>query len=491
MSDDVPEPSNNPFIKFKRHVDSRIGTGISVLTGSASSADSASAGASKPLDNMDKAAKPPPPFPRVDPSMGRPDDNFVFNSTSRFWFAWTLQSSYSPYNLRHLPKPVPAGVSPKDAGLFDFGDAFEDLLAVSSGQDLMNLRERADRKRSLLDSFPLGESPSHWVKSLLSKKLLPEPLPKQHHFGIILPTALTEALGARSFRDSEILKSIEAQNQTLEALDKESKAVGQPVFDSQEQKKHSESLVESWMNRLDKNIIFNVVSMLRQVEEMGKVIEEWTENVDSQWQSVTERMLKKPDQGTNAPPSKTPSQTEKKVKDDAGVLSTFDVDAHLNDEDQWLPEAKRKAQGKNRSEPDTEEDFFSAILEAFTETNEAPASKTYAKDSHEKNEVWRWENPVQSVQQDQVGGKCCTWSAEHLDESGRLHSKTVVRKFDANGTQVGYETMYRVSRKGQVLTELRERTGKGGNEPRNSPSPNENDNDTGVDKDRSTGWFWR
>lgn len=423
--------------------------------------------------------------------MGRRDDGLVSNYTTRFWYAWTLQSPYSPYNLRHLPKPVPAGVLPKDAGLFDFGDAFEDLLAVSSGQGLMDLRERAERKRSLLDLFQFGESPSHWVNSLLSKKLLPEPLPKQHHFGMIFPIAFEEALEARSGRDSEILKSIEAQKQRLETLENESKAVAQPLTDSQEPKKRSESLGESWMNKLDKDITFNVASMLRQIEDMGKVIEEWTENVDSQWQSVTERMMKKPDQGTNVKPSKTPSQAEKEVQGDGRDLNTFDLAAFLSDGEEWLPEAQKEAQRENKREPDTEEDFFSAIFEAFAETDKALPSKTYAKDSHEKNEVWRWENPVQSVQHDQVGGKACTWSAERSDKSGRLHSKTVVRKFDANGNQVSSETMYRVSRKGQVLTELRERKGKGENEFHASPSPNQNDNVTGVDKDRSTGWFWR
>lgn len=476
MSDDVPEPSNNPFIRFKRHVDSRIGAGLSILTGSSSSTDSASAGASKHLENMDKAPKPP----RMDPSVGGRNDSLVPSSTTRFWLAWTLQSPYSPYNLRHLPKPVPAGVSPKDAGLFDFGDAFEDLLAVSSGQNLMDLRERAVSKRSLLDLFQLGEPPTHWVNSLLSKKLLPEPLPKQHHFGMIFPMAWDEAWGARSGQNSDILKSIEAQKQQFKTFENESTAAGQPLPDSQEQRRHSESLGESWIDKLDREITFNVASMLRQIEEMGKVIEEWTENADSQWQSVTERLSKRPGQDTNAKPMKTSSQTERKIQEN--VLDTFDFDAFMNDEEEWMSEVKRNTQNKHKTEPDTEEDFFSAIADAFAETDKV------LPNSPEKDEVWRWETPAQSVQRDQVSGKSCTRSAEHFDKSGRLHQKTVVRTFDANGNQVGYETMYRVSHAGQVVKELRERTGDGENESHaTSSSPN------GIprDKDGWTGWFWR
>lgn len=483
MSDDVPEPSNNPFIRFKRHVDSRIGTGLSILTGTSSSTDSASEVANKPLENMDKAPKPPASFPRADPSVGGRDDSLVPSSTTRFWLAWTLQSPYSPYNLRHLPKPVPAGVSPKDAGLFDFGDAFEDLLAVSSGQNLMDLRERANRKRSLLDLFQLGESPTHWVKSLLSKNLLPEPLHKQHHFGMIFPMAVDEAWGARSGQNSDIMKSVEARKQQLKTLENESTAVGQTLSDSQEQKRHSESLGESWIDKLDRDITFNVASMLREIEEMGKVIEEWAENADSQWQSLTEKRTKRPDQTTNVKPMKTPSQAEKEIQEN--ILNTFDFEAFMHDEEEWVPE--RNTQNKHRTEPDTEEDFFSAIADAFAETDKVLPSKTYAKDSHEREEVWRWENSAQTVQRDQVGGKSCTWSAEHFDKSGRLHQKTVVRIFDVNGNQVGYETTYRVSHAGQVVKEMRERTGDDENDSHAFPSPN----GTTRDKDGWTGWFWR
>lgn len=475
MSDDVPEPSNNPFIRFKRHVDSRIGTGLSILTGSSSSTDSASARADKPLENMDKAPKPP--------ASGWRNDSLVPNSATGFWLLWTLQSPYSPYNLRHLPKPVPAGVSPKDAGLFDFGDAFEDLLRVSSGQNLMDLRERADRKRSLLDLFQLGESPTHWVNSLLSKKLLPEPLPKQHRFGMMFPMAVDEAWG--SGQNSDILKSIEARKQQLKTLENESTAVGQPLPDSQEQKRHSESLGESWIDKLDRNITFNVASMIRQIEEMGKVIEEWTENADSQWQSVTERMTKRPEQDTDVKPLKKPTLAEEDTQN--CILDDFDLDAFLNDEGEWAPERKRNTQNKNTTEPDTEEDFFSAIADAFAEMDEGLPSKTHAKCSPENEEVWRWENPAQTVQRDQVGGSSCTWSAEHFDNNGRLHQKTVVRVFDANGDQVGCETMYRVKHEGRVVKELRERTGDGENEFRASSSPN----GTTPDKDGWTGWFWR
>lgn len=89
------------------------------------------------------------------------------------WVVWAASSPYSPLNLGHLPQPVPndAPLELQD-GTFTFEDAFEDLLAVTSGQRLMNIKMKYDTRKMLRQMFPDGEDASFWVRRLQSQRLL-------------------------------------------------------------------------------------------------------------------------------------------------------------------------------------------------------------------------------------------------------------------------------------------------------------------------------
>lgn len=94
-------------------------------------------------------------------------------NSSFWWVLWARGSSYSPLNLGHLPQPIPRD-APVDCepGVFTFQDAFEDLLAVSSGYRLLDMQARYERSKVFRQMYPHGEDAASWVRRLHSQNLL-------------------------------------------------------------------------------------------------------------------------------------------------------------------------------------------------------------------------------------------------------------------------------------------------------------------------------
>lgn len=480
MSDDLPPSSNNPFIRFKRHVDARIGTGLSIFTGTSTRTDTDTGtdtatrvapapapvnGSGLPLssqptpfENMDRAPKPPPSASAswFDSLLGWRDEGHDVNgATTKFWNEWAQLSPYSPYNLRHLPQPVPAGVSPEDADLFDFEDAFEDLLAVSSGRDLMDLRNQADRKRRILDSFHFGEPPMLWVNWLSARRLLPEPLPSRHMSETSQEMAAAEARWGGRLQGSYILKGIaEAHEQRLRMLEAQKSAFEDACSNTLERYQQWEVLKEKMIKGLDKDFTFNPAQMLRQAEEMIKGIDN--------------------------------------AKDSSGSVTDpveFDKFVH-GEEHERSRSPGQKPQGQQKPAPDTEEDFYSALFGVLKEVNKS-LSTNWTVEVPQVNDSRRPckpSDPVEVVEHDENGGKTLTTSVEHVDMFGYVHRQTEVRKFDADGEQISCETKLIV--RPAVETELRKLTDE--RETASSASVCSGENHTSmVDKGKSTGWFWR
>ncbi|KAH6893553.1 hypothetical protein B0T10DRAFT_482520 [Thelonectria olida] len=94
--------------------------------------------------------------------------------------ALALSSQYSPLNLHYLSQPVPRDAPPNiDASIFTFEDAFEDLLAVSQGQQLPDINARYGQRKLLRSMFPEGEPAYFWLRRLKSQGLLEIPEPSQ------------------------------------------------------------------------------------------------------------------------------------------------------------------------------------------------------------------------------------------------------------------------------------------------------------------------
>ncbi|GAW11859.1 hypothetical protein ANO14919_012120 [Xylariales sp. No.14919] len=180
---------DNPFVRFKNHIDANVRRGLDVLFGSsvappttstspsstsssvlvASNTDSSN---STPTSEQQKqassvSASPPSPSPRfkmsdtssnrasnantsdqhsTSPTSPTTTSTTISTSTIDDVHNWAVQSPYSPLNLQHLNQPTPNGVPRAWEGHFTFRDAFEDLLVAGSGKPLPSTREIMHRK---------------------------------------------------------------------------------------------------------------------------------------------------------------------------------------------------------------------------------------------------------------------------------------------------------------------------------------------------------
>lgn len=101
-----------------------------------------------------------------------------FDWPSEQGMAAIAHSSYSPLALRDIPQPKPNDApSDLDTSIFTFEDAFEDLLAVSQGQPLPDIRSRYEQRKLLRSMFPTGEPAYFWLRRLRSQGLLEESTP--------------------------------------------------------------------------------------------------------------------------------------------------------------------------------------------------------------------------------------------------------------------------------------------------------------------------
>jgi hypothetical protein len=101
-----------------------------------------------------------------------------FDWPSEQGMAAIAYSSYSPLALRDIPPPKPNDApSDLDTSIFTFEDAFEDLLAVSQGQPLPDIRSRYEQRKLLRSMFPTGEPAYFWLRRLRSQGLLEESTP--------------------------------------------------------------------------------------------------------------------------------------------------------------------------------------------------------------------------------------------------------------------------------------------------------------------------
>ncbi|KAI1362233.1 hypothetical protein F5Y08DRAFT_312760 [Xylaria arbuscula] len=72
--------------------------------------------------------------------------------------SWALHSPYSPLNLQHLRQPRPNDAPPACEGTFTFNDAFEDLLVTGSGAPLTLSSRTAAWKKCLFSTGLSGRA---------------------------------------------------------------------------------------------------------------------------------------------------------------------------------------------------------------------------------------------------------------------------------------------------------------------------------------------
>ncbi|KAI3320486.1 hypothetical protein HD806DRAFT_234866 [Xylariaceae sp. AK1471] len=178
-------PEDNPFIRFKNHVNSNVRRGIQTVFGTPALVSTSTSSpvlvpslrescasdatchshpqqqqqSSLPTIMMDRS-----PSPQV--SSNASSENNEGTTSMDDVYTWAIQSPYSPLNLQHLRQPVPQGVHPSWEGHFTFRDAFEDLLVAGSGSPLPSLSEHTRRKTWESNPFSAwgpGQHVALWV----------------------------------------------------------------------------------------------------------------------------------------------------------------------------------------------------------------------------------------------------------------------------------------------------------------------------------------
>lgn len=176
-------PSLNAFVRFKQHVDSAVASGIHTLFGPPQPPHQPPS-----LSSTDSHASPGESELSISKSPDTPDSNHAatplapvtmdaVESPSRALDTVSVASwSYSPANLRHLRQPVPNDLPPQcDSTIFTFEDAFEDLLTVSQGRPLPDMKSRYNQRQLLRQMFSNGEPTWFWLRRLESQGLLRRP----------------------------------------------------------------------------------------------------------------------------------------------------------------------------------------------------------------------------------------------------------------------------------------------------------------------------
>ncbi|KAK7717389.1 hypothetical protein SLS64_002880 [Diaporthe eres] len=404
MSDDnEPQGPSNPFIRFKNHVNARIGTGVSVFTGTTDDRD-------RPLGNNQAsnldgqtstdhngpahtAASSPWPNRNQSPGSCRRQSSVV-----NYWDDWCHVDPYSPHNLRHLPQPtpkdLPSGADPAD---FGFPEAFEDLMSASNPfrGHLMDLGMRAGLKRSAAGKLVQPETPSAWVRRLYGDALLPPPfIWEQPRLAGGIPRPRPWA----------------AQGE-------------QPGVETVHRAQHGNEDIG--------DVARAYLEFMRQID--GNIDESFSKFEEIVGRDMAEMMRK------------GQKFAERAMKILAGERS--------EDHDAGSSHAKtqggaRPASASEEDQPVTEEDWYELIESASAKEDRFldDFAKARARRAPPPAERTTRDTPPakETVEYNPSGGKTIRTSSEHVDMFGFIHSRTEVRRLNAKGETVDYDTRYSV-----------------------------------------------
>lgn len=393
MSDDQRPPSQNPFIRFKQHVDARIGTGISVITGRSKT----NMNTSSP---QEAHTQPQPSQQQFNPSTGaflpvatatmsqNPPGGEAFPTSTSYWNDWAQLSPYSPYNMRHLRQPVPSDLPADmvdDAHLFGFEDAFEDLLASTrpapevyhhltdsanrSPLPLLDLRRHAHYKRHVRSTFPTGEPPMLWVNRLKDRGLLPLPFPAAnvHQRGPAL------AAGSEQLALQMGLSVPEEPADVLRRLEEARRRAADVVMPEFEELKRA---LEGFVKNMDGYTTFDPAEIFRKAQKVAEEIEKdmgveeaWARTMPDHYR-LFQRVLRK----SRAFADELSAMQRAQNNEEDAELEAFLAEMGIND----TPGGKQSRE--------QEEDSWLQSLLAETGLTETPRGKRWQREQEEKKQ---------------------------------------------------------------------------------------------------------
>ncbi|KAM0473837.1 hypothetical protein ACHAPX_007885 [Trichoderma viride] len=211
MPRDGDSSLTNVFVRFKQHVDSAVASGFhavfarsqplhqppspdihrqpeSELSSTVKSADTLTSESAS--DSASDNFSQPAPLDPAPITMANTESHASSAPASALDTVSVASWSYSPANLRHLQQPVPNDLPAQcDSTVFTFEDAFEDLLTVSQGRPLPDIKSRYNQRQLLRQMFSHGEPNWFWLRRLESQGLLRRPtqdeLYRPQNFGLL------------------------------------------------------------------------------------------------------------------------------------------------------------------------------------------------------------------------------------------------------------------------------------------------------------------
>ncbi|KAL7918345.1 hypothetical protein ACQKWADRAFT_304393 [Trichoderma austrokoningii] len=176
------------FVRFKQHVDSAVASGLHALFQPLHQPESELSSTVKSADTPTSDASSQPALSSAPVTMANSESHA--SSPSALDTVSVASWSYSPANLRHLQQPVPNDLPAHcDSTVFTFEDAFEDLLTVSQGRPLPDIKARYNQRQLLRQMFSHGEPTWFWLRRLESQGLLRRPtrdeLYRPRNFGLL------------------------------------------------------------------------------------------------------------------------------------------------------------------------------------------------------------------------------------------------------------------------------------------------------------------
>jgi len=421
---DEAEPFLKPFVQYKHYVDSTVASAIETMFGPTGFHP-------RQAGSSDWQSTPQPLGQQI---------------RSLLW------SEYHPYRLRHLPQPVPNDLPQGAEPIFTFEDAFEDLLAVSQGQQLPDIRDKFNQRKLLTQVFPKGEPPMFWRRRLESQGLLPslrEPANEEDRLRLERPRQPENKPHDWDRLHSEVARRRE---ETWGAEDRKGEKPGETI-----------SIAD--LMKLGIGIIESSPEIKKSFEDVHRKVEEEIRRVQTEMAAWD-----------NDRAAKRGSEQSTKDNDERKHPKTFD---------EWFDQVQ-SLQTTSSSSWDAFKKTLDLGREAIHILTENPERakqevKQFDEDTDKNAHRPAADSPTRWTHS---GGATMFEERREVDENGQITTRSRWRKFDEKGNEIdGGEDIQ--------VDSIERRSQNGGNAASESKSEYERGFPADSGEVKKPGWFWK
>lgn len=536
------DPPKNPFIRWKQHVDTHIGTTLHGLLGiptmvsknlkirgdadkgpdasptdgaqpssssssattsnapaatsSSTSSQSTSASASTPPATNDSYHSTLPSNPSDN------DDSLDGVDASQLleWHKFIYYSPYSPLKLQQqqqlhlLPPPVPQDIPfGADPFAFTYADAFEDLLRASSERPLLDLADRSYRNlRYQMRYGSAIEPPYVFFHRMHSQRLLDSYFPR---------SALASAAGAGS---GSVEENSSAASTPSDDVVRAVAALAERDRDLWREQMEEEDADKNHDHDHDhEHESDSEPSKWDEVSELSK-----TSSTQSPWEQNQET--------NNAPRSRDSGYG-------GGLFDELDrvfrvLNRIIHEETGGSSDGAQKddSSGNEKNEPSAEDELYNSVRSAYANAEKSlgtliksfsggfdsegrySRSSSSSSTTETSTSVVRGDDQTRDI--DGRQGETIQTTEEHVDAFGNRHVKITVQRLDADGNEVSRETRYTIrSQSPEEVAALKD-TYNGDDERDNNDNSEQTraveksvpaSKPSSNDGSKNSGWFWK